>query len=338
MSNLKLINCIYSVFKDKLQKYAQELYVNGIVVIDLDFCISDFKEKEFIENTDFLKEIRKIQLQDFKTDNPEYGFVLGAFGAFGNPASFHNELLYKLRYILFKNLSKIFSNIDAERYLECLFDRFCIRRKDTQITGESFHRDTCSLMGDTDNIYGGWINLNSKKSKNNQYFSCVPGTHTCTGRGGFEKISGNYDNAKIKIEIKPKQVIIFNQNIIHEINKQKFKEDSIRLYLGWRHTNSSLPLFNNKVNKQFNINSIIKYQIVPPLPSGDLPYMYTKNHPRLFKSKIEQISSEIKDFYLTKNPKYKNGVVIKRSLDYPIQLVKITDEYKKIYYPNKLFY
>ena len=92
MSNSKLINCIDSVFKDKLQKYAQELYVNGIVVIDLDFCISDSKENQFIEKTDFLKEIKKIQLQDFKTDNPEYGFVLGAFGAFGNPASFHNEL------------------------------------------------------------------------------------------------------------------------------------------------------------------------------------------------------------------------------------------------------
>lgn len=66
--------------------------------------------------------------------------------------------------------------------------------------------------------------------------------------------------------------------------------------------------------------------------------MYTKNHPRLFKSRIEQLSYEIKDFYLEKNSKYKNGVVIKRSLDYPIHLVKITDEYKKIYYPNKLFY
>lgn len=226
MSNSKLINCINSIFKDKLQKYAQELYVNGIVVIDLENFINDLNEYNFIENTDFLKEIKKIQLQDFKIDNPEYGFVLGAFGAFGNPASFHNELLYKLRYILFKNLSKIFRNIDSEKYLECLFDRFCIRRKDTQIMGESFHRDTCSLMSDSDNIYGGWINLNSKKSKNNQYFSCVPGTHTCTGRGGFEKISGNYDKSKIKIEIKPKQVIIFNQNIIHEINKQKFKEDS----------------------------------------------------------------------------------------------------------------
>lgn len=338
MYKLKLMNCINDILKNKLQKYARELYTNGITVIDLEICINDLDEYNFIENTDFLKEIKKIQLQDFKTDDPKYGFVLGAFGAFGNPASFHNELLYKLRYILFKNLSKIFRNIDAERYLECLFDRFCIRRKDTQIMGESFHRDTCSLMSDSDNIYGGWINLNSKKSKNNQYFSCVPGTHTCTGRGGFEKISGNYDKSKIKIEIKPKQLIIFNQNIIHEINKQKFKEDSVRLYLGWRHTKSNIPLFNDKVNKQFNINSIIKYQIVPPLPSGDLPYMYSKNHPGLFKSRIEQISSEIKDFYLTKNPKYKNGVVIKRSLDYPIQLVEISDEYKKIYFPNKLFY
>ena len=239
-------------------KKAIELSKNGIVVIDLHFY-KDYHD--FIHKTNWIEEIKNIQLRDFDTKDPEYGFVLGAFGAFGNPASFHNELLYKLRYILFNKLKILFNNIDSERYLECLFDRICIRRKNTTTSGESFHRDTCSLKKDEDFIYGGWINLDKEVI---QYFSCVPGTHMCSGRGGFEKLSSSdFKTKKIKFSIKPKQVIIFNQNIIHEIYPQKQKQDSIRLYLGWRHTFIDKPFFDSETNERYNINEILNKQIVP---------------------------------------------------------------------------
>ena len=333
-SKEELIKCISNMLKKEsiyLKQKALELKTNGVVVIDLHL----FKEHhDFLHKTNWIEEIKNIQLRDFNTKDPMYGFVLGAFGAFGNPASFHNELLYKLRYILFMKLKSIFKNIDSKRYLECLFDRVCIRRKDTTTTGETFHRDTCSLKEDQDFIYGGWINLDKNIT---QYFSCVPGTHMCSGKGGFEKIaSQDFKKQKVKIQIKPKQVIIFNQNIIHEIFPQKQKNNSVRLYLGWRHTLSDKPLFNSDTNPRFNINNIISEQIVPPLPSGDFPKMYSKNHPRFYKNQLIQITKEIKDFYTEYNDKYPNNRKIKQELDYPIEVYKIHDFYKTIYYPNKL--
>ena len=331
----KIIDCIINQIQKEnqyLNECANILYNNGVVVIDLNLNKEDH---DFLYDHNWLEEIKNIQQRDFKTKNPEYGFVLGAFGALGNPASFHSFLIYKLRYILFKKLSKIFSNLDSNKNLECLFDRIAIRRENTDISAESFHRDTCSLRGEQDVIYGGWINLDLSE---NQYFSCVPGTHTCTGKGGFERIDGNFNSRKVKYTIKPKQVIIFDQNLIHEIFKQRIKKTNIRLYLGWRHTISSIPLFNSKKDNQYNITEIIKKQLVPPLPSGDLPYMYTKNHPRLFKSRIETLTSEIRDFYKEYNNKYKNNRVVKRSLKEPINIVDIPNDFKIIYYPNKLFY
>jgi hypothetical protein len=287
----------------------------------------------FINDTDWLKLVKNIQLRDFKTTDPEYGFVLGAFGAFGNPASFHSKEIYALRYILFHKLKFLFKNVDPTRKLEMLFDRLAIRREGAIVSGESFHRDTCSLQAADDNIYGGWMNLDNTET---QYFSCVPGTHTCAGRGGFERIQGDYKDTKIKLPVKPKQVLIFNQNIIHEIFKQKIKKTNVRLYLGWRHTHSDIPLLSDPKDPQKNINKILSEQIVPVLPSGDVPFMYSKQHPGLHRHMVIKITDEIKDFYKINNNKYPSGKVISRSLVYPIDKITIPDEYKKIYYPTKI--
>ena len=332
-SKTKLIECIKNVITEE-QKYilekAMDLKNKGYTVVDLHLSRS---KHAFLNDTDWLKLVKNIQLRDFKTTDPEYGFVLGAFGAFGNPASFHSKEIYALRYILFHKLKFLFKNVDPSRKLEMLFDRLAIRREGASIAGESFHRDTCSMMSTDDNIYGGWINLDDTET---QYFSCVPGTHTCAGRGGFERIQGDYKDTKIKIPVKPKQVLIFNQNIIHEIFKQKIKKTNIRLYLGWRHTYSDVPLLSDPKDPQKNINKVLKDQIVPVLPSGDVPFMYSKQHPGLHRHMVIKITDEIKDFYKINNDKYPGGKVISRSLVYPINKVTIPDEYKKIYYPTKI--
>ena len=73
------------------------LKIKVITVVDLHLS----RDKHtFLNDTDWLKLVKNIQLRDFKTTDPEYGFVLGAFGAFGNPASFHSKEIYALRYIL----------------------------------------------------------------------------------------------------------------------------------------------------------------------------------------------------------------------------------------------
>jgi len=332
-SKAKLIECINNIIIDEqnyIKEKAGDLKNKGYAVVDLHLSRG---KHMFINDTDWLKLVKNIQLRDFKTTDPEYGFVLGAFGAFGNPASFHSKEIYALRYILFHKLKFLFKNIDPRRKLEMLFDRLAIRREGANVSGESFHRDTCSLMSTDDNIYGGWINLDDTET---QYFSCVPGTHTCAGRGGFERIEGDYKDTKIKLPVKPKQVLIFNQNIIHEIFKQKIKKTNVRLYLGWRHTYSDLPLLSDPKDPQKNINKILSEQIVPVLPSGDVPFMYSKQHPGLHRHMVIKITDEIKDFYKINNDKYPGGKVISRSLVYPINKITIPDEYKKIYYPTKI--
>lgn len=330
--NKRLINCIIEAMNTEnsyLISKSEELRINGIAVIELHL---PEKQEEFL-NIDWLKRINQIQARDFKTKTPKNGYVLGAFGAFGNPASFHSKEIYVLRYIIFNKLKNVFKNLDSDRKLEMLFDRLAIRREGTTLGGETFHRDTCSIQDSTDQIYGGWINLDSEET---QYFSCVPGTHLCKGRGGFEKIEGKYKDTKVKIAVKPKNIIIFNQNIIHEIFSQKIKKTNIRLYLGWRHTYSDVPLLNDSKEPQKNINVILRDQIVPVLPSGDIPYMYSKQHPGLHRHMVIQLTKEIKDFYKVKNDKYEDGIVIARSLVYPIEKIEIPDVYKSIYYPTKL--
>lgn len=332
-SKARLIECINNIIIDEqnyIKEKAMDLKNKGYTVVDLHLSRG---KHMFVNDTDWLKLVKNIQLRDFKTTDPEYGFVLGAFGAFGNPASFHSKEVYALRYILFHKLKFLFKNVDPRRKLEMLFDRLAIRREGASVSGESFHRDTCSLMSTDDNIYGGWINLDDTET---QYFSCVPGTHTCAGRGGFERIEGDYKDTKIKLPVKPKQVLIFNQNIIHEIFKQKIKKTNIRLYLGWRHTYSDLPLLSDPKDPQKNINKILSEQIVPVLPSGDVPFMYSKQHPGLHRHMVVKITDEIKDFYKINNDKYPGGKVISRSLVYPINKITIPDEYKKIYYPTKI--
>lgn len=332
-SKARLIECINNIIIDEqnyIKEKAMDLKNKGYTVLDLHLS----RDKHmFINDTDWLKLVKNIQLRDFKTTDPEYGFVLGAFGAFGNPASFHSKEIYALRYILFHKLKFLFKNVDPRRKLEMLFDRLAIRREGASVSGESFHRDTCSLQSTDDNIYGGWINLDDTET---QYFSCVPGTHTCAGRGGFERIQGDYKDTKIKLPVKPKQVLIFNQNIIHEIFKQKIKKTNIRLYLGWRHTYSDLPLLSDPKDPQKNINKILSEQIVPVLPSGDVPFMYSKQHPGLHRHMVIKISDEIKDYYKINNDKYPGGKVISRSLVYPINKITIPNEYKKIYYPTQI--
>ena len=117
------------------------------------------------------------------TGNP-FVYVLGGFGALGNPASFHNPFIRKLRIRCWKETIKLFNkyiknyhNDDLRKKykIETLFDRMMFRQKGQKAVEEAWHRDVMSkdLILKTDEIYGGWINLDDT----DQYFSCIPGSH-----------------------------------------------------------------------------------------------------------------------------------------------------------------
>jgi hypothetical protein len=199
--------------------------------------------------------------------NTDTIFVQGAFGALGNPSSFHNPIVRHIRLNMMFRAVSLFRTISDGKNLEQLFDRMAIRRKGTTLGKETWHRDQAPCSPD-DQIFGGWINLDTTGE---QRFSCIPGSHIIKrDNTGFVKEAPVNEKQKIIYQIPPGHWIIFYQNILHEVLPGKVKYDSIRLFLGWRLTNSDTSLFNH--------SSILEEQGVPYNPSGQLPTMYAPNH------------------------------------------------------------
>lgn len=118
-------------------------------------------------------------------ENPSTIFVQGAFGALGNPASFHNPVVRHLRTNMMFRAINLFGPIAGEKKLEQLINRMSIRRQGTSLGKESWHRDQDQcLPGDF--IFSGWVNLDLQ---NEQRFSCIPGSLSSepTLRALFEK-------------------------------------------------------------------------------------------------------------------------------------------------------
>jgi len=222
-------------------------------------------------------------------------FVKGAFGAFGNPSSYHNPSVRALRLKAMIQALPVLSQMarklssDKYQFLLCqLPDRTCIRRKGTTPTKECWHRDQTKLRGNDvkDQILGGWINLDVPTQHESaiQYFSCIPGTHQLTSSGaGFKKLSPDemkqYESKKQLVAIPPGHMIIFYQHITHEVLSKKAKYDSLRQFVGWCLT----PFTEPPVHSKSELLEIFSKQGVPRLPSGQQAPMYSSNdsaHPR----------------------------------------------------------
>ena len=260
-----------------------ELLENGVMVLPGPENISEV-----------LKNFMDEQIE-FTDRNPKHGFVMGGFGAFGNPTSFHHHEIRNIRKIVHRHLWDRFSKTFPDKKLEMLFDRFAIRRKGTSTTGESWHRDVGKKL-EGDIIYGGWINLD-KPGCDPQKFSCIPKTHIYekdekTGFVRFDKDDIDYAQKKI-FEIPPGHIIIFNQDIMHEVLTRKSKFDSYRLFTGWRITDSEEPLFDH--------SEIIRSQGVPFIPSAQIPVLYGKMHLMNWRIRLNEFSSCVKPEFI--NPK-----------------------------------
>jgi hypothetical protein len=222
--------------------------------------------------------------------DPKGPLTLGGYGGLAIPSSFHHPNIRFIRKKVYETIKPLLKKCFPNHLnVELLFARVCIRRVGTSTPKGSWHRDVCpdSLPGDI--ILGGWINLDPDGSPN-QKFSCVPGTHTDkTNKTGFAKTNVKPSNPKT-YEVPPGHVILFHQNILHEIKPQKASFESHRLYLGWRLTNSLRPLFDH--------TSVFINQSVPKLPSGQIPPMYAKLHWVNHKHLIDEITNRIKPEYI----------------------------------------
>lgn len=320
-------------------------------------------QKEFMEEMrQFPEYERNSNSADKTMDGNPITYVLGGFGAFGNPASFHNltarhlrQDIYKACIGLFRELIDIYnkSHFKDSHYtynLEALMDRFMFRLKGTSPTSESWHRDVAkdSYLLEDDEIYGGWINLDNES----QYLSFIPGSHLNVRlkglKEGFAKIRKEdihlFKKYKQLIEIKPGHCVIFPQYILHEVVGKKQSYDMMRLFIGWRITESLESIHTNSY-----LETVLQKQGSPLLPSGQKPPLYASNHSSFFQKKAFMINPEynykanIKEWSSSTFPSNlikENGIVARylESLEdnnfpkYP----DYTETEKRIYFPHSI--
>jgi hypothetical protein len=237
----------------------------GVVVIRL------FSNEEVLE----FKEMMDKMLQEF----PEFKksamkFVFGAFGALGNPASFHHPFVRKIRLLAYNKLKSFWSQVaknSGEKKWHMMIDRVVNTRG--TMTAEPFHRDEAT-SSNADQVYGGWVNLGFE----NQYFNAVPRTHkTSSKQAGFSVVKDDektciYEAACKSYTIPPGCVVIFQSNIVHTVVGGKTSPGSARrLYIGWHVTDKGEPLTERE-----ELIKSIQDQGVIRLPSGQIPPMYAK--------------------------------------------------------------
>lgn len=229
--------------------------------------------------------------------------VMGGFGAYGNPASFHNPFVRTLRMVIAEPVIEFFRNVVTDLddpvvggrwHLEMLFDRMCRRPKDSSTTAESAHRDlnpqTVEKIEGTDTYrpkandycFGGWIDLD--QHGRDQTFTCVLGTHRDAvmmkkksgAESGFatqERITGDIT----RVTVPPGHLVIFFQRILHVVHPRKAKWDSYRQFRCWR-LFKTIEVDPHPLNGLDEWTRVIGEMAVPRLPSRQVPPIYSLMH------------------------------------------------------------
>lgn len=272
-------------------------------------------------------------------------YTLGSFGGIGTPEIFHNRLAADLRLKAFQAAYPMFIALThilgfEHTHLSARYDRWQLKPKGSQVGAESWHRDEGGCR-EGDLIFGGWINLDP----DSQHFSCVPGSQPPAnldrkGRNFFlppEKTKIWAKKYKHLFEIPPGCMIIFYQDILHEIVSKKIKDyHRYRQFTGFQLSKTGEPLEDNI--------KMLETQGLPTLPGGMVPPMFAKNHASYHLDKILIPWTElcIKEKY-TEQKTNKNGRtyrIAKRFMDYSLveegRPFHYTDEDRSIMLPNSL--
>jgi hypothetical protein len=158
----------------------------------------------------------------------------------------------------------------------------------------AWHRDNSPAALADDSIFGGWINLD----ETDQYFSCVPGSHEIDcgihdGKSGFNSIPKSEHTTlkteRILVRIPPSHILIFFQNIAHEVVPRKQKVHmQVRVMLGWRLTKSDLPLFPDTLQR-------MRDQAIMQIKSSQMPRMFPKMY---FVNHVDRLISFSHSFFV----------------------------------------
>lgn len=262
------------------REYAKCLQKHGYIVIPLyDPQVVDAKHQEFKQ---CLHQMPEYKHPMPKWRGEEY-YVKGGFGALGNPSSFHNTFVRQVRKHAMKKVIPIFSEYRrlpgngggnggeqdlGQHKLEQLIDRMRVLRPKADIMAESWHRDTTpsQFASGEDVIFGGWISFD-KFNDRPQKLSAFHKSHRVfpipmrTTQQGFMKASAEeiaeldkLKNAYLSqtnndgwfIEVPSGHMLIFHQEMIHEVKKAEkgMTEPSLRLFTAWRLTPSNSRFMN----------------------------------------------------------------------------------------------
>jgi hypothetical protein len=221
----------------------------------------------------FMQALR--ELPEFLPECTEY--ACGGFSALGTPSSFHHPHIRHIRVFVYVHLLPLFRRVreleNPAFLLEHLVDRMLYRVPGAKVTRESVHRDTCPGAHAGDYVFGGWINLDATA----QHFSAVPGSHTkgVNGGAGFERVEkaevAGFQAAVKRIAVPPGHVLVFFENIVHEVEGGSVKHPMARLFTAFRLTTSPSPLVPD-------IARLLSQQAVIPLKSGQVPPMFPRLH------------------------------------------------------------
>lgn len=175
---------------------------------------------------------------------------------------------------------------DPELHMHAIVDRVVVLPAGKTPMREAWHRDEAPFAGDTEAIYGGWLNLDAC----DQLFSCVPGTHQRDrgeGGHGFAPIApsdrAEFAARKEHIRISPGHLVIFHEDIVHEVIATKFSYDIVRVFVGFAFGPFGSPLIDRQLarvrypcNVPSSLADALERKCVVPIKSGQCPSFYPK--------------------------------------------------------------
>ena len=275
--------------------YAEQLRKTGVVVVPLgDAVIENMPETR--------QEVARVahNAPEFCGETVEIP-TPASFGALAHPSSFHAPEVRGLRERsmaqLVEHLWRDFVADDGPRndklLLEQLFDRLCLRRARTTISGETWHRDVSPrTLDSTDRLFGGWLNLGPEV----QYYRFVPDTHGETGgSAGFVRSFSKEDKRGFtrtsrEVEVPVGHVVVFYENIVHCVRKKVHTVDEYRLFLGWRLTEDDDSI--NRGNDGEDLHAAIETQSVMALKSGQRSPMWPQSYRVWHKADLATFSAQ----------------------------------------------
>lgn len=257
--------------------YAAQLTEEGVTVVPFRdpesfSALRRTFEEALYESPEFLKHPKINEVtKDYEPDRvARYG--VGGTSFLGHPSVFHHPKLRRLRRIVFRELIiQVFRDYVApDQGIELLLDRIMVRPAGDVPMKESWHRDVSPWAQPGDQILGGWLNLD----ETSQYFSAVPRSFLRGSAKGFVSEEAPKGGGTT-YEIPPGSMVLFREDILHEVVARKQKHTSIRIFHAFR---ISSRLGTSTLGPSLEeVRHTLADQSVLLIKSGQLPPAYPQS-------------------------------------------------------------